>query len=61
MNPRAPEDNLISSQARYGHFATSPCEYAFHYKCSGKNSQAGKRTENVFFIEKLTKFLIIFS
>lgn len=24
LNPRAPKDNLISSQARYGHFATSP-------------------------------------
>ena len=53
MNPRAPEDNLISSQARYGHFATSPCDlHVLYYKGTQKNSQAGKRTENVFLYEK---------
>ena len=32
LNPRAPEDNLISSQARYDLFDTSPQYYIYYQK-----------------------------
>ncbi len=51
MNPRAPKDNLISSQARYGHFATSPCDlHALYYKGTQKNSQAVYHFQKSFVI-----------
>ena len=42
-NPRAREDYLISSQARYDHFDTLPC-IQLSEKCK-KNKQEQKRSE----------------
>ena len=55
MNPRAPEDNLISSQARYGHFATSPCEYAFHINAAEKIVKPEKEQRMYFCMKKVHK------